>query len=720
MNLKLLSVLILPILAGTSAVSAQDPGSTPTPRQTPPPSVRTATPTPTPLVVRVPTPVPNVKLSETLGRNLENLSKTEEVSRELREQAYAKLLEGQRYLWGMTRQRGQNNSSGVRLAKQAFQKAAELNPTLAEAYTALAELALTTPPGDMNEAIALALLAVKIDKNNFGGHRILSRLYTIKSGLNDGDLDPANTERAITAWREIARLDPRNAEAWAFLSEFYRRTNKTEDRITALKNWQSAATPVETRFYRTVLGTQENLSPEGATAKLGEALYDAGRIPESIAILNQALSDDPENQQTVEMLGKALEKADPATAATAIQTLQQAIYANPDNIGLVMLLAKVQSRSGNAGDAAKFINDTVSKLAERDKAAAANLQVSLGDMYSEQNRPDEAAAAYQKALTLAGIDQNNLATDNEREFAIAVFEKIIRSYKSANRFTEAKSAIDKSRLLLGEEDSFSDRQMVSLYRENGKRQEALQALKAARIRFPDDYGFLRQEATVLMELGKVDEGVTVIRSLIGKKDPSGIPSPMFDDFTNYLFIASLYSDAKRGKEAIEAANQALQIAGSDEARKQIAKLSLASAQQSSGDFKGAETTLREILAQSPNNPIAQNNLGYFLAERNVKLDEALKLIQQALKTDPDNPSFLDSLAWVYFKQGKLDLAEENLKKALKFDASSATIHEHLGDVYQKQGKLELAKASWEKALLLSSDAAQIASIKVKLNKKAAK
>ncbi len=705
MNLKFLSAPILTILAASSAISAQDAGTPPTPRPTPPP-------------VRVATPVPTPKLSETLAKNLENLSKTEEISRERREQAYAKLLEGQRYIWGMSRQRGQSNSSTIRLAKQALQKAVELNPNLAEGYTALAELTLTRPPSDMNEAISLASLAVKIDKNNFGALRILSRLYTIKSGLNDGNLDAASTQKAIGAWKEIARLDPRNAEAWAFLSEFYKRTNKTDDRITALKNWQSSATPLETRFYRTVLGSQENLSPEGASVKLGEALYDAGRIQESVEILNQSVSDDPENQQTVELLGKALEKADPTTAATSVQTLQQAIYANPENISLVMLLAKVQSRSGNSTEATKFINDTISKLAEKDKAAAANLQVSLGDMYNESDRPDEAAAAYQKALSIAGIDQNNLATDNEREFTVAVFEKIVRAYKSANRFNEAKSAIDNSRTILGEEDSFSDRQLVALYRETGKRQEALQALKAARLRFPDDYGFLRQEATVLTELGKVDEGVAVIKSLIGKK-PTGVLSPMYDDFTNYLFISMLYSDAKRGKEAVDAAKQAYDIAGSED-RKQIAKLTLATAQQNSGDFKSAETTLRGILAESPNNPIAQNNLGYFLTERNEKLDEALRLIQQALKSDPDNPSYLDSLGWVYYKQGRLDLAEENLKKALKFDPSSATIHDHLGDVFQKQGKAELARTSWQKALTLSSDAEQIKTIKEKLNKKAVK
>ncbi|MEP6903391.1 MAG: tetratricopeptide repeat protein [Actinomycetota bacterium] len=712
MRFKVLSTLVLTVLAVAVSSFAQKDDST-TPKQ---PEILIKTPTPTPK------PVPPVsttpKLSETLAINLENLSKSDEISRERREQSYAKLLEGQRYIWNMSRQRSQGITTGARLAKQAFQKAVELNPNLAEGYTALAELALTTPPNDINEAVSLASLAVKIDKNNFGAHRILSRLYTIKSRLNEGRLDEANAQKAINEWNEIARLDPRNAEAWAFLSELYKRTNKPEERIAALQNWLGSSTPIETRFYKTVLGNQENLSPENASVKLGEALLDVGRIQESVEVLNQAVADDPENSETLELLSKALEKADSNTSATAIQSLQQAIYANPDNVSLIMLLAKVQARAGNTADAAKFINDSIAKLAEKDKAAAANLQISLGDIYFNSEKYEEATAAYQKGLAIAGIDKNTLATDDEREFASAIFEKIIHSYKFANRFNDAKLAIDNARLVLGDEDSFTDRQLILLYRENGKKQEALQAVRAARLRFPDDYGFLRQEASILTELGKVDEGVAIVKSLLGKKS-SSVPAIMFDDFTNYLFISMLYSDAKRGKEAIEAANQAYQIGGSIE-RKQIAKLTLATAQQNSGDFKSAEITLRGILAESPNNPIALNNLGYFLVERNEKLDEALKLIQQALKTDPDNSSYLDSLGWVYFKSGKFDLAEENLIKALKFDPSSATINEHLGDVYQKQNKPELAKTAWQKALNLSSDVEQTNAIKLKLNKKTTK
>jgi Tfp pilus assembly protein PilF len=226
----------------------------------------------------------------------------------------------------------------------------------------------------------------------------------------------------------------------------------------------------------------------------------------------------------------------------------------------------------------------------------------------------------------------------------------------------------------------------------------------------------------------VDEAVALIKKLIGNKPARNLVTgpgnrnggnsvssgmPAHDEFSNYLFISNLYTQAERGKEAADAANQAFLVAGGAE-RKQIAKLTLATAQQMSGDFKAAEVTLREILNQTPGNPIALNNLGYFLLERNERFEEAFNLIQRALKVDPTNPSYLDSLGWAFFKLGKFAEAEKSLKNAARMDPDSAAIHEHLGDVFQKQGKLELASTSWQKALNLASDAADIKRIKLKL------
>ncbi|HEY0049190.1 MAG TPA: tetratricopeptide repeat protein, partial [Pyrinomonadaceae bacterium] len=323
--------------------------------------------------------------------------------------------------------------------------------------------------------------------------------------------------------------------------------------------------------------------------------------------------------------------------------------------------------------------------------------------------------AFEEALKMRGIDKTALATEEESEFANRVFGKIISTNKNANRYTEAKAAIDRARLVFDKEDLFADRQLTSMYLETGKRQEALQVIRGMRLRYPSDESLVRLEATVLTDLGKVDEGVTLIRNLLKGKTASA-PSALSDDFSNYIFISMLYTQGKRGKEAIEAANLAFNAAESDE-RKQIAKLNLATAQHETGDFAAAETTLRDILKQTPRNPIALNNLGYFILERNERFDEALRLIQQAVRIDPTNPSYLDSLGWAYFKLGKFDEAEKYLKSAVRRSSDSATIYEHLGDVYHKQNKTDLAKIAWQKALNLASGAEETNRIKTKLGRK---
>lgn len=713
-----IALIIFTVLISGVAIFSQESGKPGVPKNSPTPQ---RTPLSVPRVGQgngteaTTTSISTEKLSDILAKNLEKLPKNEEISRERREQAYAKLLEGQRYIWGIKRTR---NFSNARNAVQAFQKAVELNPNLAEAYTALAEVTWNTPPFDTDEAVRLASIAIKVDRNNYGANLILARIYTSKSRLNTKNPDENFTVKAIEAWKEITRLDPRNAEAWAFLSELYERTNRTAEKIEALQQWLSSAQPLETWFYRRILGERADLSPEKATIKLATAYLETGKIADSVKLLSQVIADEPDNAEAIELLSKALEKADNQTSASSVQALQQAIYANPGNTSLILLLAKVQTRTGNEAETTRFLAETINKLAEKDKEAAADLQLTLGDLFRDAEKYDEAVKQYLKALTVRGINKENLATDDEREFAVQVYEKVIQTYKIANRFEDARKAIISSQSILGEEDSFTDRQLIDLYRESGKKEEALKAVRAARLRFPDDYGFLRTEALILTGLGKVDEGVALIKALIGKQNQTN-PSVMYDDFTNYLFISHLYTEARRGKEAVEAANKALRLV-QDRERRQIALVTLATAQYTAGDFAGSEETLRGVLRNSPNNPIALNNLGYFLVERNVKLDEALEMIKKAIEIEPNNSSYLDSLGWAYFKLGKLDLAEEYLKKALKLDPSSATILEHLGDVYQKQGKNELAKQMWQKALNLASAPEQAENLRVKLNKKKSK
>src|SRR5262249_14084416 len=85
-------------------------------------------------------------------------------------------------------------------------------------------------------------------------------------------------------------------------------------------------------------------------------------------------------------------------------------------------------------------------------------------------------------------------------------------------------------------------------------------------------------------------------------------------------------------------------------------------------------------------------------EHGTALDEAVSLIQRALKVEPNNPSYLDSLGWAYVQQGKLDLADPPLTTAADKQPANSVIQDHLGDLRLKQNRRADAIAAWQRAL----------------------
>lgn len=392
--------------------------------------------------------------SNSTQKTLQNL----QVSREKREQAYTKLLEGQRYIWSMSRVGSPTVlRTGARLAKESLQQAVELDPSLSEGYTALAELSYFIRPQDIEESTRLATIATKINPDNFGGHQILAKIYTEKSKINRGILEPENSQRAMAEWKEVIRLDPRNAEGHAFLSAFYGQTGKTKEQIESLKNWIASATPIDSRFYQQMMGRDEQLSPESAMVKLGAVYVKEKRNDEAVEILSRAIADNPNNEEAIGLLSEALDTAGMNTITKTLEALQQAVFANPDNEALISMLARVQARAGDIDSATKILRDSILKFNDYDKSAAANLQIVLGDIYQIVNRHEEAAANYKTALAIRGIESDDLIREEDRQFAMQVYEKLIQTYKNANRPADVKDVISKARILFGDKNLFSDK-----------------------------------------------------------------------------------------------------------------------------------------------------------------------------------------------------------------------------------------------------------------------
>lgn len=114
-------------------------------------------------------------------------------------------------------------------------------------------------------------------------------------------------------------------------------------------------------------------------------------------------------------------------------------------------------------------------------------------------------------------------------------------------------------------------------------------------------------------------------------------------------------------------------------------------------YKVMEENLRLVIQAKPDFAPAYNALGYSFADRNINLDEALTLIQKALRISPNDHYMLDSLGWVYFRKGDLENAVIHLQRAYDMQADPE-IAAHLGEALWQQGKHDAARKIWQDSL----------------------
>jgi len=130
-----------------------------------------------------------------------------------------------------------------------------------------------------------------------------------------------------------------------------------------------------------------------------------------------------------------------------------------------------------------------------------------------------------------------------------------------------------------------------------------------------------------------------------------------------------------------------------------------------GEYAQADSVFRVLYAQDSTNALLLNNWGYTLAEWGRNLDFARQLLERALQLSPDNPIYLDSMGWIYFRLGQLHLAYYYVKRALDLGGRDPEILEHMGDILQALGRTQEAQQYWQQALEL---APQNASLRQKL------
>ena len=189
---------------------------------------------------------------------------------------------------------------------------------------------------------------------------------------------------------------------------------------------------------------------------------------------------------------------------------------------------------------------------------------------------------------------------------------------------------------------------------------------------------------IFAKQGDIEKALTNIRSIEKPKDAH----------RNILIQAEceILIEEKRFEEALDVFNKAIQEQSHPDLLYSRAMLA-----EKINRFDILETDLVSIIGKDPDNATALNALGYTLADRDERLDDAYDYIKRAYELSPGDFYILDSMGWVLYRLGRLDEAIDFLQKA--FDLrNDPEVAAHLGEVHWIMGNKQAAKAVWETAL----------------------
>jgi len=583
-------------------------------------------------------------------------------------------------------------SEYVNKAIDFYKEALKQDPGASFLFEELTDLYIQS--GRLKDAVTEAEDILKRDPSNLDARRILGRIYyrMIPGDGQQGKINEDMVRLAIEQFEQITAKDPKDADSWLTLGRLYRTEHNSvaaekaytkaleldpnnEDALTGLAIVYSDVGDTRKAIEKLQAVTNKDPNPRTLAALAGsyEQLHDYRSASE---VLRKALELDPQNTRVKQGLARDLLYSD--RLDESLKYYQEINAEDPHDTDSLLRIAEIYREKKDFAKARDFLDKA--KASDPDSLEVRYDEVNL---YAAQNQNDKAIEAM-KAL-LKDTARNGYS-ESEKSTRVNLLERLGELYRATN---QNQAAIDTYRQITDLDADSAPRaeaEIIDTYRAakdwKNARAEADSALK----KYPDEYVVQRAHAYVLADTGKVDQGAAELRALLkGDRDREVQldiaqlydRAKRYDDMAKPLDAAEKLSETKPDKEAVYFMRGAMY--------ERVKKYDL------------SEAEFRKVLAIDPDSAAALNYLGYMLADRSVRLDEAQKMISRALELDPDNGAYLDSLGWVYYHQNRLDDAEHTLVRALSKSGVSddPTVHDHLGDVYMKLGKTKEAITQWQ-------------------------
>ena len=576
-------------------------------------------------------------------------------------------------------------------ALAALERARKLDPNSAEIAAEIA--GHHSRQSRMPEAIAAGEQALKLDQDNVEAHHVLALVY---SAWADGAAPPpsgmsVNAARAsaiehLTAIQNTP-LMATNPNLQMTLGRLHLRAGKADVAVPVLEKvaqqvpW--AAEPLILLYEaqaslgrideagQTLLAAAQ-INPR-YWATLGQFYERQDKWDEAAAAYGEAITASPKPNRDVQIrYAAALINTDEG-AAKAREVLNDLLKSSPNDTRVLYLLSMAERTDGDM----KAAEATARRIMTIDPTSVSGLRALVAVLFDRYD--------YKQVVEVVTplVKDPTRAKGREFEGAAVLVQLGIAEQQLAH--WDAAIAAYHAAKTLTPRDAEIDAYLVQAHLTARRFDRAEAIAREALARDPRQPRMVRLRAQALLKAGKAAEANALLESAVAKEAGS----------REYVVgLADLYAEQKRTADAVRLLEQARQSFGDDQA----ITMRIANVYEAAGQLDAAEKELRRLMADDPLNADAMNSLGYMFADRGVRLPEAVELAERAVKIEPDNPAYLDTLGWALFKQGRTDEAAAPLGKAATTLTGNSVIQDHHGDLLAKRGDTAAAIAAWERAL----------------------
>ncbi len=507
-----------------------------------------------------------------------------------------------------------------------------------------------------------------------------------------------DNKKAVELYEKLVELMPTNSNAHYQLGMLYFNENKVEraahELELAVKNYPG------NKYY---LGEYGNILHKlGKNEEAGgviEAIADSEKT-ELASDLYQRASEYYELAQKADKALRCVDKAlihEPNSDELIVRKIQLLLNANETDKAalLVEKLISTDPKNGryylllsNLYENSKKSELALESLKRGDKAVPgdANIQMGLANFYLSAKD----TVTFQKYAKKAIVNKNQ-----DFEVQLEMFNTLLVTLTDSNRLKEgmevAKELLRQHPTEAGVIATYADFLYI-----NHEYDKAIDQYKLAVTVKPSSMEIWLRLMSSLTDKERAD---TLVK--YSEKFMRLYPN----QFRSHYFNAIAHYNKKNYTRAVNSIDRAMSMAGDE--KKDLADLWEFKGEiyNASKQFDESDKCFLKSIEYQPDNASTLNNYSYFLAERNTKLDDALKMSEKALKLRPDEVTFMDTYGWILFRKGDYAKAKTYFEKAiLKADKDAdATLNEHLGDVYFKLNDKVKALQYWKTAKTKGSE-----------------